>query len=175
MTDFIPLGNGEFINRKNFIDSVKEYSAKAVHLLPVGGMIKQKILQEIGIQPYDAEKINSIYKIGRQWISKQNRNNPNVYGECQPILKNGKFSFTIAMENNAPKKLFMYFLYHEIDHMVGYLGYRFSMEEMGYSEQQRIEGLSNDVRRMKTEFFARVNTANEAMLGAEDRNFVFEV
>ncbi|MET3536718.1 hypothetical protein [Chryseobacterium limigenitum] len=175
MIDFIPLENGESINRKKFIDSVKEYSAKAVHLLPVGGMIKQKILQEIGIQPYDAGKINTIYKIGRQRISPQNRNRSNVYGECQPILKNGKLSFTIAMENNAPKKLFMYFLCHEIDHMVGYLGYRFSMKEMGYSQQQRMEGLSDDVRSMKTEFFARINTANEAMLGAEDRDFVFGV
>lgn len=121
LSDFIPLGNRESIKLNDFVKVVIGFSQNAVNLLPVSKTIKQKILYEIGVEPFDFEKIKSIYKIGRHWISEKNRHNPNVYGECQPILRNGKFSFTIAMENNAPKKIFHYFLYHEIDHMVGYL------------------------------------------------------
>lgn len=80
-----------------------------------------------------------IYKIGRQRLSENNRNKPNVYGECKTHWRNGTFSFTIAMENNAPKKLFLYFLYHEIDHMVGYLGYRYAMKQMGECEPDILE------------------------------------
>ena len=79
------------------------------------------------------------------------------------------------MENNAPKKIFLHFLYHEIDHMVWYLAYQFAMKEMNCNENQILDGLIGDLRSMKTEFFARVNTANQAMVWAEDRNFVFNV
>ena len=171
----IPLGNGESINTSHFLQHIKEFSSKAVNLLPVSGAIKKKILQEIGVEPFDKHKIREIYKLWRQRISQTNRTNLNVYGECQPKYKDGKFSFIIAMENNAPKKLFLHFLYHEIDHMVWYLGYQFAMNELGCNEEQIIDGLMGEVREMKTEFFARVNTANQAMVWAEDRDFVFGV
>lgn len=114
----IPLGNGESINTSDFLQHIKLYSLKAVNLLPVSEDAKKKVLQEIGIEPFNNNKIREIYKLGRQRISQNNRTNPNVYGECQPKYEDGGFSFIIAMENNAPKKVFLYFLYHEIDHMV---------------------------------------------------------
>ncbi len=164
VTDTIALGNGESIDLYHFLETIKLYSFKAVNLLPVEHAIKQKILQEIGVQPIDNQKIKSIYKIGRQWISQKNKNNFNVYGECQPTYRNGRFSFIIAMENKAPKKLFQYFLYHEIDHMVGYLAYRYTMQDMGLEKQKILEDLADGLWELKTEFFARTNTANQAML-----------
>lgn len=53
LTDEIPLQDRESIRLNDFLTYVQEYSMKAVHLLPVDLMIKQKILQDIGIKPYD--------------------------------------------------------------------------------------------------------------------------
>lgn len=171
--DKISLKNWESINLQEFLDSVKTNSIKATNQLPVSQIVKQKILADIWILPYDLQKIKSIYKIGRQWMSQNNRNNPYVLWECQPNYKDWKFSFVIAMENNAPKKLFNYFFYHEIDHMVWYLGYYLSMQQMWFGEDQILSQLQEDTRSLKTEFFARVNTANQTMLWAEDWDFVF--
>ena len=74
----IHLKNGESINIQQLLKSIEDNSMKAVNQLPVNQSVKQKILEEIGIIPYDFKKIKSIHKIGRQRISAKNRGNLNV-------------------------------------------------------------------------------------------------